>query len=298
MALLDSWIVRYVNRGAGVSFGAIRMWGSLGWAIIALVYGFLLRGAPFNIVFYGYALFAIPCVILALCIKEGGDITGTRFPQNSDPDIENQPRQAFSLREMQLGRIVKSKPLVAYLFFNLMLYIPLMASFTFLPYILQAVGGDNSLIGVAVGIEAFMEVPLLFLSALLIRKFKITRLIIFCGLIYSVEVVLFGLCSSPWHVLLVKAMHGLGYGLYLGCMVQYIYRLAPKGLAATAQTLVTCSSAVAAIIGNFIAGAVIHAYGVSAFFLNSGIFMFAIVIVYYIWIKNKDDGGGTEGLPV
>ena len=286
MTLLDGWIVRHVNNDRRVGFGAIRMWGSVGWAIVACAYGVLLRDAPLNIIFYGYALFAIPCVILALSIKEDD---GDAIRQKTDS-----ARQTLSFKEMQLGRIVKSKPLMAYLIFNLTLYMPIMASFTFLPYLVAATGGHHSFVGIVAGAEALFEIPLLFFSARLIKRFKTTRLIVFCALLYTIEMTLYSFCQAPWQIVLVKSIHGLSYGLYLSCMVQYIYRLAPKGLTATAQTLIGCSNAIAGIIGNLIGGAVIYAFGVLVFFRFAGAFMILVVAAYALWLKKN--GGFTAGL--
>jgi len=286
MSLLDSWMVRHTNRDRRVGFGAIRMWGSIGWTAVAFAYGIILRNAPIDVIFYGYALFAIPCVVLALCIKEDDGVSG---------GADGTPRRTLSLREMQLGRIIKTKPLMAYFFFNLCIYIPVMASFTFLPFLLEATGGHSSFVGILSGFEALFEIPLLVLSAGLIKRFKPTRLIVFVGVLYTIEMTLFGFSYAPWHLIIVKCMHGVGYGLYLGCMVQYVYRLAPKGLTATAQTMISCGSAIAGITGSLIGGAVINTYGVHIFFRYSGLFMITVVAVYYIWLKKNGETGEGDG---
>jgi PPP family 3-phenylpropionic acid transporter len=279
MALLDSWIVSHVNRDRRIGFGPIRLWGSVGFSLVAFLYGLLLQKMTIDIIFVGYALLSIPCVVLALFIKE---------------DEEGLARRPMSLSDMQLGRILKSKPLITYLIFNFSLYTPIMASFTFMPFLLQEVGGQNAFVGFIVAIEALLEIPMLFFSARLLKRFKITHLIVFVGILYTLEITLYSFCRAPMHVLLVKAMHGLGYGLYLSCTVQYMYRLAPKGLTATAQTLVSCSSAVAGIIGNLIGGAVINSMGAHVFFRYSGILLVVIVGAYTIWLRFHDDTDNGE----
>ncbi|MCL2059606.1 MAG: MFS transporter [Oscillospiraceae bacterium] len=278
MALLDSWIVRHVNRDRRVGFGPIRLWGSVGFCIVAFIYGMVLENKPIDIIFYGYVLFAIPCVIIALSIKEDEGGVGGGIAHRK-----------ISLREMQVGRIIKTKPLMAYLLFNLTLYTPVMATFTFMPYLIEEVGGLNTFVGVTLSVEALLEIIMLIFSARLLKRFKITRMIIFVGFLYTAEVALYSACGAPWHVLLVKAMHGLGYGLYLSCTVQYIYRLAPKGLTATAQTFASCSSAIAGIIGNLIGGAVIDKLGARVFFGYSSIFMVFVVAAYAIWMRFQKD---------
>ena len=269
MSLHDGWIVRHVNHDRRIGFGRIRMWGSLGFAIIAFMYGIELESVSINIIFYLYAIFAVPCVILALSIKEDYGSSG----------------RSLNLREMQLGRIVRTKQLMAYLVFNILIYAPLMASFTFMPFLIQEVGGHSSFLGTLLSFEALTEMVLLILSVRLLKRFKLTHVLIFVGFLYAAEVVLYGFCQAPWHIFILKCAHGLGYGLYLSCTVQYVYRLAPKNLTSTAQTLVSCSSALSGIIGSIIGGTVIQSMGARVFFRYSGLLMVLVAAAYAAWIR-------------
>jgi PPP family 3-phenylpropionic acid transporter len=304
IALLDSWIVQQVSRGrggadrggggiknngngdgsngvggvnggggGGIGFGAIRLWGSVGFAIVAFAYGILLRDAPLDIIFFGYALFSIPCIALALNTKEVGSAT----------------RRPVPLREMQIGRIFRTAPLVAYMVFNLLIYTPIMASFTFLPYLVQEVGEQGAFIGMIMCAEALLEIPLLFFSSRLLKRFRTTNLILFCACLYTLEMTLYSVAQASWQILLFKCLHGLGFGLYLGSVVQYVHRLAPKGLAATVQTLCGVSSAIAGIFGNLIGGAIINAYGIRVFFRYSGVTIFLTVIAYFLWLRKHKE---------
>jgi len=280
MALHDGWIVRHVNHDRRVGFGHIRMWGSLGFAIVAFIYGIILKSVTINVIFYVYAALAVPCVILSLKIKEDYGSAG----------------RPLSLREMQLGRIVRTAPLMAYLVFNFLIYTPLMASFTFMPFLIQEVGGHSSFLGTLLSFEALCEMTLLIFSVRLFKRLKHTHALILVGVLYSVEVILYGFCRTPWNIFILKCMHGFGYGIYLSCTVQYVYRLAPRNLTATAQTLVSCSSALAGIMGSLIGGAVIQSMGALIFFRISGVCMGIVTAAYAIWIrKSKPHDDGSAG---
>jgi len=278
-ALLDSWIVRQCSGAGTVGYGPIRLWGSVGYAIVAFAYAVILRKASINIVFFGYALLSIPCVLIALKTREAGDAT---------------PLRPIPLREMQFGRIFKTAPLMAYLIFNMSLYTPIMSSFTFLPFLLQDVGEKGAYMGMIMCAEALLEVPLLFFSARLIKRFKITNLVLLCACVYTLEMSLYATCRASWQILLVKCLHGLSYGLYLGCMVQYLHKLAPKGLSATVQTLSGVSTGLAGILGNLAGGAIINAFGVRVFFRGGGIMIFLSLAGYFIWLRTHKDASGDN----
>ena len=268
-ALLDSWILQRVHSGARLNYGPIRLWGSIGFAIVAVIYGEWLKTTPLDIVFYGFAIAGIPCAVLALLSRESGDIA----------------RSPVKFRDMQIGRIVKTAPLMAFLCFLVILYMPVNAAFTFLPFLLQSIGEKNTFVGTIVGIKALMEIPMLFFSARMIKRFNINKLIMACAFIYTVEMSLYILCGTSMQILIVQCMHGLAFGLYLGCQAQYIYRLAPQGLAATAQTLAGCATAIAGIIGNLLGGAIVNAYDVRMFYMLSAAIIFTAVITYSLWLR-------------
>ncbi|MCL2060709.1 MAG: MFS transporter [Oscillospiraceae bacterium] len=269
-ALLDSWIIQRVNSSENrLSYGPIRLWGSIGFAIVAITYGELLKSSPIDIVFYGFGIAAIPCALLALRTDDSGGAAKT----------------AMKLRDMQVSRILKTAPLTAFLLFIMFLYMPVNASFTFLPFLLQSVGERSAFVGTIVGVRALLEIPLLFFSARLLKRFKLTNLIITCACVYSLEMSLYMFCRNSVQILVVQCIHGLAFGLYLGCQAQHIFKLAPKGLAATAQTLAGCATAFAGIIGNLLGGAIVNAFNVQMFYMFSAIIMMLAVIMYSLWLR-------------
>ena len=277
-ALLDSWIVRAANNDRRMSYGTIRMFGSLGFAIFAILYTFLIQNLSINVIFIGYAIAAIPMLVIVGTMKD-----------------DNQSKRAMSMKELGSGikQLMKNFPYVSFLIFNVALYMPVNASFTFLTFLLESIGEDPALLGAIVGIKALLEIPLLLLSGKLIKKFPIPRLLIAAACVYALEMFLYPLCGNIYTVLAVQCMHGAVFGLYLSAQIQYVYSLAPPELTATAQTLAGAATALAGIIGNSFGGLMIDTVGIKMFYLVSGFIQIGAVIMFLLTLRHtakKDKG--------
>lgn len=266
-SLLDSWTIKTVNRERGMAYGSIRLWGSIGYAIMAFLFGVLIKrlgGA--TITFYMYGLLNIPMILM--CFFQKGD--------------EVADKQKVSFRELHAGRLLKNYYLVVFLIFNTMLYLPVQGTFTFLPYLITEISGNSNSLGTIISIKAFMEVPMLLGSAYLVKRFGIVKMIVLGGVLYTCEQFLYVLCGSIWQVTLVMVIHGTAFGIYLACSVSYIYHLAPKELSATAQTICGALSSLSGIMGNLFGGYIVEMSGIRSYYGIAGAIQIVSLLLFLV----------------
>ena len=270
-ALLDSWIVRTTYTDRRMSFGSIRTFGSLGYAIAAVVYTFLIKAFSINVIFIGFVTMAVPMLVIMANIK--GD--------------DQESKRAISMKELRagIGQLMKLFPYVSFLLFSVILNIPVNASFTFLSFHLKSIGEDPALLGTVLGLKALVEIPLLLLSGKLIKKFAFPHLLLAVGCVYVLEMFLYPLCGSFYSVLAVQCMHGAMFGLYISAQIQYIYSLAPPNLTATAQTFTGASLSLASIAGNILGGLVIDTLGINMLFIISAFIQLAAVLLFALSLR-------------
>lgn len=268
MSLLDSWMIRNVNTESNMSYGSIRLWGSIGYAIMAFLFGIIIKkmGSAAN-TFYLYGILNLPLIFLFL-FRKGDEDAGSKKP--------------LSFRELQVGRLTKNFFLVTFLLFNTILYLPVQSTFTFLPYLITEIAGDSSSLGTIISIKALMEVPMLIASTYLVRRFGVVKMIILGGMLYTLEQFSYMICHSIPQVTMVMVLHGTAYGIYLACSVSYIYMLAPKELSATAQTVCGALSALAGILGNLVGGYLIDAMGIRSYYGISGIIVLVALALFLL----------------
>ena len=273
-SLLDTWLLTVANREKNIVYGHVRLWGSIGYGILAIVMAQLTTylGSVY-VTFLLYGLLNLPMILLCIKQKDEGDVTA---------------KKKLSLKEMHFEELFSNYYLMSYFAFNTLVYLPVYGAFTFLPYILLEVAGNTDATGVIMGLKAFMEVPMLFASALLIRRFNLRNMLFVGAVMFTLEQSLYVVSQSLVQVTLISLIHGLAYGIYLACTVNYVHRLAPPQLTATAQTINGALGCLSGIIGNLIGGFLVDSIGVRGYYaIAAGIECFALIVFVLSFVIGK-----------
>lgn len=238
--LLDSWVIQGIRTEESISYGTIRLWGSIGYAILCLILGKILDQASVNILFPALAIMGVCTIIMSTRIRV------------------DKPVSKIPVKKLELGRLLKNYPYMTFLLFSVVIYIPHKAAASFLPNLIESVGGTSGNVGFACAIMAFAEVPVFLLSAKLLKRFKPTQLILTSSVFFMLRQLAYLNATTPLQVVLAQLLNGPSFALFLNGAVYYIDSLAPDKLKATAQTLATSLYVgISGIIGNYGGGWII-----------------------------------------
>jgi PPP family 3-phenylpropionic acid transporter len=263
-SLVDSYIVQRCDRD-GLTYGYVRLWGSISYTIASLGFCFILPLTGVEAAFYAYGILCIPFILAMWNFRDPDAAAGGQ-------------RKALTFRQMGFGRLFKNYYFITFMIFSLFVYLPNTTSNAFMPYLMESVGGESARYGLITGFKALLEVPSLFLMRRLRRHFPLPIMLAGAAAFYSAEALLYAGASSMTHIVLIQIFQGLAGGLLIGSSANYLYSLSPPELTSTAQTMNGALGAAAAIIGNLLGGALIVLLGIRRFyFMVSGALLFALV---------------------
>ncbi|MCL2121229.1 MAG: MFS transporter [Clostridiales bacterium] len=265
-SLMDAFNVQTCAR-EGVAYGSVRIWGSISFAIMSLSLSAILPWTGVEASFYMYGIAFIPLLLILSRMKDTTDAGA--------------PRKSLSFREMQFGRLFKNYYFLTYMVFAIFMHMPVNTSMTFLPYLVDMVGGDTAQFGLISGYKALLEVPTLLLMAPMRKRFPLPVAVILAGTLFTIEFSLYAGANSLLQILAIQTIHGLGGGLMIGASTNYVYTMAPDGLNSTAHTLNGAMNSIAAIIGNMLGGVLITFIGIRRFYSMASLIV-ACAIVYFI----------------
>ncbi|MDR0400040.1 MAG: MFS transporter [Treponema sp.] len=264
-SLVDSYIIQRCDRD-GLTYGNIRLWGSISYTIASMGFSFLLPAAGVETAFYVYGAGCLPFIILMWNFRDPDAIAAAG------------QRRALTFRQMGFGRLFKNYYFITFLIFALFIYLPNTTSNAFMPYLMESVGGESARYGLITGFKALLEVPSLFLMRSLRKFFPLPVMLAAAAALYATEALLYANAASMTHIVLIQVFQGLGGGLLIGSSANYLYSLSPPELTSTAQTMNGALGATAAIIGNLVGGALIVLVGIHRFyFIVSGVLVFALI---------------------
>lgn len=265
-SLIDAFVVQTAAKEK-VAYGNIRLWGSIGYAVMALSLSAILPWTGVEASFYMYGIAFIPLLVIMFRMK------------GADGNLER--KKSVPLREMQFGRLFKNYYFITYLIFSVILHMPMNTSIAFLPFLVDMVGGNTAQLGLITGYKALLEVPMLLLIKPMRRHFPLPLAIVLSSVLYVAEFVLYSGANSLMQIMMIQTLHGLAAGLLIGSASNYVFALAPEGLNSTAHTLNGATNSLAAIIGSALGGVLIAAIGIRAFYLYASVLV-AVALVYFV----------------
>lgn len=266
--LLDSWTI-HSTKNSGKSYGAYRLWGSIGYSVISIIIGKLINFAFVNIIFVVYAILSIITLVAI-----------TLFYQYKDEE-DGIMKRVLSIKDLQVGRLAKNYYYMTFVVLACIMYITWNSFYNFLPALIKQVGGDDGLYGIAQAVSAFSEVPILLFSSRLAKKFKPQVLILFGMLVFVLRLFLYSIAWSPDIIIFVQAFNGLSFAMFLSGSIYYIDSLTPPELKATAQTVAPAVyGGLSGIIGNAMSGKLIEMYGIPFVCRTGGMIAAAVFILF------------------
>ena len=248
-----------------ISYGSVRLWGSIGFGLGAILLGQVGQRWGLRIMFPIYALL----MLLAL------PVAWQMVPHEPPAPTGGRGSPLNLLRDRSMALFLAVAGLAA---------AGITAGYVFLYVFLGSLGAGPGLLGAVSAVGALAEVPMMLWSGRLIRK-RGAPPVFAAGIALSgMSWGLFATLRSPELGLLIQMLNGAGTGLLLPAAVTFMAQRAPSGRIATAQSLLSAVMfGVAPLAATQLAGAVYDAagvrvvLGVAAGIMSAGVLLLGLV---------------------
>ncbi|MFW6223791.1 MAG: MFS transporter [Spirochaetota bacterium] len=274
-AVLDAWIMSRRDTLAPPDYGIARGFGSLGFATAAVVIGFLTDRYGLQLLFPAYLILVLAAAGTALFMPRpprperpasGVKQTAVEWAPEElglpapAPEVRTPPVRGFI---NGLRAVLRNRSYLLLLGSAMVAFTGLRAGITFIPLLIEEVGGTVSDVGLAHSIGAVSEVPLFFLSTLILRRYRGLPLLGAILVLFALRLYAYTLVGSASGVLALQLTHGLTFGLFLAAAVDYIHRIAPPEHRGFFQALApSVYFGIGSIVGSWLGGIIIEATSV------------------------------------
>lgn len=232
-----------------VTFGSIRMWGSIGFALVSLFSGFLLSK-------FGIGFLAIPITVLAIT---------TCFLSLVLTDAKAGSKK---VNYKDMGVFFKDPTLTAFFVLIALVMLTHRTSDSFISLYLFEIGGNEMLVGWIWFIGVSSEALLFFLSAKWFRASNPILYIIIAAALYCIRWILTALAQDPTMLLIIQVLHGICFAVVFLGALEYLYKVIPEELQATGHMVfVGISFGITGIVGSSLGGIVFENFGGSTLYL-------------------------------
>lgn len=272
-SLIDSFALRKAKEPLlTTSYGKMRLWASVGWAVSSVVTGFVIKYTSISYIFpIASALLAISWVISFLYVNKKRETT---------TDVKPSYRALFVFLQT-------NKQLLWFFLFIMLYYIFNSPTLMFINLYYNEIGATNSDIGIAFAVQSVFELPFLFFGNTIIKKYGVKNVILFTMFVAAVRMVLYGFTSNLWIAITIGCLHGVTLGLFLVAAIEYTHRLVPIQFNSTGQTLFYTFLGVGTSVGNLLNGFLKDYMSLQhAMKVNASV-VFVMVIVSYVFLQKK-----------
>jgi MFS family permease len=214
-SLTDSAIMSLLGERKE-KYGRIRLWGTLGYGMVAPLAGELIGRFGLQWAFWGYAILMVGGLLIVIPIPFRQSRSSGSFLGGMRNLFANRPWMLFLVMVFIGG--VGMATINNYLFIYM-----------------QSLGASKALMGVALMVSTASEIPALFFGNHFLRRFGARGLLIIAMATIGLRLICYSLTTLSWVVLLIQLVHGLTFAMILIAGVSYADQVAPAGMKATTQ---------------------------------------------------------------
>jgi PPP family 3-phenylpropionic acid transporter len=239
-----------ISEKFSVSYGSVRTYGALGYAVTSLLTGYVMSyfGAhSLSLLFVGIGL-------ISLLISW----------KMSDVPVTGKPVTLSSLKHF-----ISNKETLMFLLLVFVCSVPARMNDTFLGIYIRELGGTPELIGQAFFLAAGSEIIVFALSFWWMRKGKEMMLISFASIFFFIRFFLSAWITDPHALAYLQILQVLTFPIFYSAAIQYLYRIVPVEWRATGQTvLALLFFGVSGILASYLGGYIYGAFGAKTLYLS------------------------------
>jgi len=262
--LLDAWIVGLKQEFQSVNYGLIRGAGSLAYALSAQIAGAVTIAFGHSARLWLGSGFFFIAVFVALSFRSARRI---RQADDAGKTIRQLGgREAFKL-------IFSSKQYCLLLVVSFFLLLNNYAMTTLIQLLIRDFGGTTAQIGTASAVMAASEMPLMFMTAFVMKKTGFKKLLVFCSAAYVIRMFITASAGTVNGMIYAQLFQGVTYAVLIPLSMNYLSIILDERVRSTAvNTYTAITASLTGILGNLITSALLA----TGFSVKSALIVFAI----------------------
>lgn len=257
-------------EGTEHKFGAFRLWGSLGWALMAVIASPLIDWIGINNLWIVYSIMMIVTILISLKLPKG-EVEGS------------QGMQKGSYSKALFG----NKYFLVFIVLGILIAVPNSMNITFASLYIDQLGGSVVLIGWSAFLTAIFEVPVFLLFDKYLKKRTSTMIgcLVIVSLLFALRWTLMSLATSPVQIIFIQMLHSVSFGGYYYIGTTLTAQLIPVELRASGQAVYALTwSGISGIIAGIAGGWVFQELGPKTMYqLGTIISMFGVLGFSIMW---------------
>ncbi|MBU3111219.1 MFS transporter [Clostridium lacusfryxellense] len=267
ISVSDAYTYEIMDHHREIQYGRIRLMGSLGFAIIALFLGILIKYFGINSAFFLYSIIMFTGAMIVCSI----DYKDKTTPQKIDlADITS---------------LIKDRKFFVFIVAIVFANIANGSNGSYISLLIQETGGDVSQLGLLWFILAISELPIFFFGKNLLKKHGELNVFIVGMLLFTLRYFLDSICTSYVYVIMIQVMQGITFPLFFMAALEYLNIITPRKMKTSSMTFFGAACGLGAFIGNIGCGLLLE--HISIFAIYRIISLMCLICIGFVVVLKK-----------
>ena len=238
-------------------YARVRLLTSFAFAVVSISCGFIFERTGYGVAAIPFGLAAVAIVVSARGLRDAprADLHAVVADAQAPDGTAPPPRRALD-RLGSVGAAFALQPRLPLVLATIgLVHVAILASFTFLPLRIVALGGGASDVALSAGIAALAEVAGMLVAGLVAARVGLRGLFALAALLYAACLLSWVFIDQPLAIVATRVFTGLGFSGVAIASTLTLGSLLPTELQATGQALLqTVAFGIAAVVADLFGG--------------------------------------------
>jgi len=265
----------YQKKGCHIFYGLARGLGSASFAFTAAIIG---RTVEEN----GAGILLI--VNMASMLLSALLIFGFKLPAGQDASVTSkdpaEKKEGSSTAHNSFASFIKTYPaFTLFLIGTICFFFSHNMINDFMIVIIRSLGGTETDLGYANFLQAILELPVMALSGVILKKISSSKLLVFSGAAFFVKILILLFAVSLAHLYLSQSFQLFAYAVFIPASAWYVNTTMEDLDQVKGQAYVTSAITIGGVFSNLISGVILDNIGIKAMLMTGTIVCAAGVAV-------------------
>lgn len=277
----------YQKAGCNIQFGLSRGLGSAGFAITSAFIGRAVAKSGTNVLIYVDVVILLLALVVVFFFKKPDSSLDSQA--NVDSGIKADSGDVASNDDIHNNVIdfAKAYPAFALMFVSIVfLFFAHNALNDYMFQIAADLGGNEENLGYATFIAALVELPMMAVAGMLVKKFGTRKLLNFSAVFFLIKVLLLYLAKGMALLYISQVCQMFAYALLIPVGAFFVEEIMSERDKVKGQSYINCAIALGGVICNLVCGRVLDVLGVKPMLLI-GIVVTAVGVAIMIFAMSR-----------
>ena len=267
--IVDAYSYEIIERYKKLQYGKVRLMGSFGYGVVALLMGYIVKYYGINSSYFIYSFLMFFGALLFLSIDYQGKGS----------------RQNVSLADVL--DLIKDKKFTLLIITVILTNIGIGSNSSYILVLIEKTGGDVAQLGLVWFVIAISELPAFYFGTRLLCKYGEINLYMIGVALFALRYFLDSLCDYYIPVLVIQLLQGVTYTFYLMTSLQYLNKITPANMKTSAITMHAAGMGIGSVLGNIGGGILLE--HISIFMLYEILALVCILCLGILALLKKVD---------